>query len=83
MEIIRLCLMFFIGISNLFLFFILRKIIRSERELQKICFSTRKKVDDLEELIESKNSQPPMKPNNWDSIRLAFKGPVREKNERT
>lgn len=35
-------------------------------------------------LPESQSPQSPMKPNNWDSIREAFKGPVRtEANERT
>lgn len=35
-------------------------------------------------LLASQSPQSPMKPNNWDSIREAFKGPVRtEGNERT
>jgi len=41
------------------------------------------KIQSLSSLA-SQSTQSPMKPNNWDSIREAFKGPVRtEGNERT
>lgn len=41
------------------------------------------KIQSLSSLA-SQSPQSPMKPNNWDSIREAFKGPVRtEGNERT
>lgn len=33
--------------------------------------------------LPSQLPQSPIKPNNWDSIREAFKGPVRVENERT
>jgi hypothetical protein len=50
------------------------------------CFDFDSKLDDIEEKISSHQNQPPqapIKPNNWDSVRKAFQGPVRVDNERT
>jgi len=50
------------------------------------CCAFHETLLDLNEKLSSLPSQAPqspIKPNNWDSVREAFKGPVRVDNERT
>lgn len=86
----------FLILCSLTMNFVLSKRIRDVIAEQKLSESRQgdhliylKNIFDLVNNINSVTSltsqppQSPIKPNNWDSMREAFKGPVRIENERT
>ena len=86
----------FLILASLTANFLLSKKVQEIRAAQKISESKQgdhliylKNIFDLVNQVASQSSLPsqlpqsPIKPNNWDSMREAFKGPVRIENERT
>ena len=90
MEVFYIILLKLSLLMNLLLFRQMRKVISFQKSSQDLHKETHAYLDDLSNHVESldkkvsKTDSSPMKPNNWDSVREAFKGPTRnEVNERT
>lgn len=89
MEVFCIVLLKFSLLCNFLLYRQIRKINAAQVISQNLHRETHQALSDIVDQIDNISSlppqapQPPIRPNNFDSLREAFKGPVRVDNERT